>query len=127
MSFWAKVGVKISDLTMFKNVCRQHGIEYNLNRDERMQWNGYPVHAILRDTQGGSQGYLVREGGAYRLALDTDAHYSSITRRLGANGGKLMRDYAVGVVRNGITQSGGMVTETVEQNDGSIVLRAASM
>lgn len=127
MSFWAKVGVKITDLAIFKQVCKKHGIDYHVNEDNSLTWQGHSVQAVLRDTKGGSTGFLVREGGAYRLALDTDRHYSSITSRLGHNGGVLMRDYSVGIVRNGITASGGMVLDSQEQPDGSIVLKASSM
>ena len=124
MSFWAKLGVSISDLGCFKQSCKQHDISYEVEMDNRLTKNGLPVHATLRDNQGGSVAYLVREGGGYKVVVDSDPNYSSITKRTGT---KLGRDYAVNVVRKGAMQSGAMVNGVTEQPDGSVVMRIAAV
>ena len=131
-SFWMRLGVAITDLTVFKESCKQHGIEYELNEDEGKQWSGCPLHATLRDTQkegrfGCNTAYLVREGGDYRLSVDNDPSYSSITNRLGKNGGKLTRDYTTKEKIQQVQRAGGMINSCVEQPDGSILLKVSSL
>lgn len=126
MSFWSKIGVKITDLGCFKQSCTQHGIEYIENTDSNKLINGLGVQAELRDLQGPNHAFLLKDGGAFRLYMDTDAHYSSITKRLGRNGGKLTRDYAANVVQQQVANSGGFVANSVENPDGSLVLRVQS-
>ncbi len=124
MSFWSRVGVKIQDLECFKQSCRQHDILYEENQDENFQTGGGKVVATLKDQKGGSTAYLIQKGGAIQLYMDTDPRYSSITKRLGRNGGKLTRDYTAGVLRKNIKRSGGMINKVEEQADGSLVVRA---
>ena len=125
MSFWCKLGVAISDLGCFKMSCEEHDISYELlEKGNTMQQSGRPVHAILRDRQGGSVAYLVKEGGGYKVVVDSDPNYSSITKRTGT---KLTRDYAVNVVRQGANRSGAIVNGVTEQPDGSIVMRIAAV
>ena len=129
MSFWCRLGITISDLNCFKESCRQNGVTFELNEDENFTWQGSPVHALLHDTISGKtrQGFLLREGGAFKLAMDTDASYSQLTKRLGKGGGILCRDYTQGVVEKGVRDAGGMVNSVVEQADGSIVMRIAAL
>ena len=129
MSFWAKCGVTINDLECFRQSCRQNGVTFELNEDPNFTWQGSPVYALLHDTISGKtrQGFLLREGGAFKLAMDTDASYSQLTKRLGKGGGILCRDYTQGVVEKGVRDAGGMVNSVVEQADGSIVMRIAAL
>ena len=123
MSFWAKLGVNITDLGCFRRSCEQHDIEYTEVGEDHRKMQGMTVHAVLRDKQGGSSAFLCREGGGYRMVVDTDKHYSSITNRCGT---KITRDYAVNVVRKGVTRSGGVVNGVTENPDGSVVMRIAA-
>ena len=129
MSFWAKVGVVISDLGCFKNSCNQHDVEYVENTDPAFKMQGFEVHATLRD-KGRGQGFrrdafLVRGGGGFRLLIDNDPHYSSLTNRLGRNGGKLTRDYTKEFVARGIRRKGRRIRRVIENPDGSLVLKVA--
>jgi hypothetical protein len=126
MSFWARVGVKITDLECFKSSCGTHDIEYIENTDRNFRMGGNEVVATLVDKKAShaNQAYLVRKMGAIQIYMDTDARYSSINKRLGRNGGKLGRDYSQNVVRKEIMQAGGMVTSVQEQPDGSLILKA---
>ena len=128
MSFWMKMGLTISDLTCFKQSCKKNGIDYVLNEDENLYMQGMKVHAILNDTVPGGpsysrSGFLVRDGGGYKVIIDNDPNYSSITNRLGKNGGLLTRNYAEAVVKKNVAMSGGFVQSTQEQPDGSVLLR----
>ena len=123
MSFWAKLGVTIQDIGCFKLSCEKHGIRYEENQDKNFKQQGLPVHATLTDTQGRNQAYLVRDGGGFKVVVDNDPNYSSITQRLGRNGGKLTRDYAAEVVYKGAMNAGGMINSTTENKDGSVVIR----
>jgi hypothetical protein len=123
MSFWAKLGVTISDLGCFKQSCKDWDIDYEEFQGQ-MNQSGMPVHAILKDRKGGSTAYLCKEGGGFRMVVDSDPNYSSITRRCGT---KLTRDYAVNVVRKGVSRGGGIVNGVSEQADGSVVMRIAAV
>lgn len=123
MSFWARVGVKISDLECFKQSCRQNDIIYQENADADFQMGNGRVIATLTDQKGPSQAYLIEKEGAIQLYLDTDARYSSITKRLGGNGGRLTRDYTAEVLKKQVVRGGGFVNKTTEQPDGSLLLK----
>jgi len=130
MSFWALVGVTISDLECFKQSCKKHGITYQENSDTKFQMQGKPVHAVLTDPKGSqyrNQAYLVREGGAYQLVIDNDANYCSITKRLGQNGGKLTRDYTHETLVKSVKRMGALVNSTKELPDGSVILKVSAM
>lgn len=127
MSFWTKIGVKITDLTCFKESCRQHGIRFEENQDEKFHMQGFKVHATLHDEKGYSKGYLVESGGAFKMVVDNDRQYSTITKRLGANGGKLCRDYTKSVVSKGVRANGGFINSVTENPDGSVLMRVSAM
>jgi len=126
MSQWAKVGVAITDLDCFKRSCERKDVLYEL-APAGMMWDRYQVHALLKDKIGGSIAYLIKDGGGFRVALDTDAYYSTLTKRLGPNGGRLTRDYAEEAVRLGARNAGAMVTMYNEQPDGSVVMKIAAV
>lgn len=127
MSFWAKVGVKIEDLNCFRRACERNDVEY-ITEGIPSHWRNERVVAMIRDRKSahGSTGYIVSSQGALRLALDTDAHYSTLTQRLGKNGGKLGQDYAREVIRAETTKVGGMVTRETVDEKGWLVLRVAA-
>jgi hypothetical protein len=125
MSFWSKLGVTINDLGCFKAACDSWNIEY----DEKgvykgLKMQGMDVHAILKDREGGSTAYLCKEGGGFRVVMDTDVNYSSIAKRCGS---KLTRDYATEVVRKGATRSGAIINGVQEQPDGSVIMRISAV
>jgi hypothetical protein len=68
-------------------------------------------------------GYIVRSKGALRLALDTDAHYSSLTKRLGANGGRLGQDYSREVIRKESMNAGGVILNETVDTQGWLTVR----
>lgn len=124
MSQWARVGVQIQNLEMFKGACAKNGVEFEENKDPLFRWNRSEVYGILRDKTGHGTAYLCKEGGGFRLALDTDPNYSSLTKRLGANGGRLCRMYTADMVTDGIRKRGGTINYTRENSDGSLLIRA---
>ncbi len=127
MSFWAKCTTKIQDLGCFKESCRQNDCRYENVSDQGMMQQNCPVQAIVHDNSGRSQGYLVKDSGAFRFIVDSDAHYSSLTKRLGKNGGKLTRDYAVGAITKNARAGGGMISSITEQSDGSMVIKISAV
>lgn len=127
MSFWSQLTVKITDLECFKQSCIKHQVECRENEDSHFTMQNMPVKAILQDQKGRSQAYLIGEKGAFRLVIDNDVRYSSLTGRLGVNGGLLMRDYTTSVVAKGVRRAGGMVNSTQVREDGSVLLRVSTL
>ncbi len=132
MSFWMRVGVKIEDLECFKQSCRQNSVRFDENQDTNFKMQGFAVHATLTDTKVNERGrmntgYLVKDGGGFKVIVDNDPHYSSLTKRLGKNGGKLTRDYTSGVISKGVVRGGGMINSVKEQPDGSVVIKATAL
>lgn len=129
MSFWVKSGIKINDLEVFKSQCQKWQVSYEINQDANFKWQGFPVHATLTDQVDihGYQrnGFLVREGGGYKLMVDNDPKYSTLTARLGANGGKMCRDYATEVFKNQVSNAGGFIDYSREMDDGSVVMKVS--
>jgi hypothetical protein len=125
MSFWSKLGVTINDLGCFKKACESWNVDYEeVEKGRSMHSQGLPVHAVLKDREGGSVAYLCKEGGAFRVVMDTDVNYSTIAKRCGT---KLTRDYAANVVRKGVAKSGGIINGVQEQPDGSVIMRIAAV
>jgi hypothetical protein len=116
MSFWMKAGISITDLECFKMQCAKHQVEYELNQDPNFRIQGLPVHAFLRDKvrtdMAGTEGFLVRDGGAFKLVVDNDQNFSSLTR-----------DYTQDVLSMKIASNGGMVDYTEQMDDGSVVMK----
>jgi len=128
MSFWMKLGMEINDLAVFKNSCKEHDVEYQENKDPNFSFHGAPVEATLRIKGSRNNGaYLTREGGGFKMHMDNNTNYSDFSRTVGRNGGKLTRDYSVGVIKKQVGASGGMINSALEQPDGSILLRVATM
>jgi len=127
MSQWSRVGVKIQDVVCFKGACEKNGIDYVDMSSSTMMMNGFRIKAELRDRLGHSKAFLCETEAGLQLVLDNDPVYSSITKRLGANGGKLCRDYTQDMVTQGIRKRGGMINYCQEQPDGSIHIRATLM
>jgi hypothetical protein len=127
MSFWARTGLKIQDLEMFKQMCRKHGIDYFANEDKSVKFQGSTLVATLQDREGRSKAYLIESEGAIKFTVDNDPRYSSITKRLGKNGGKLCRDYAHGVAERAVMDANGVVNSVEETSDGGLLLRVAVM
>jgi len=128
MSFWMKLGIEISDLAVFKNTCRNQDIEYHANQDSNFKFRGAPVEATLSlKGVSGVGAYLTREGGGFKLHMDNDTNYSRFSNKIGANGGRLTRDYSVGVIKKQVGASGGMVNMVTEQPDGSMLMRVSTM
>jgi hypothetical protein len=125
MSFWSKVGVNLEDLECFRRACEKNQIEFN-QTPTTATFRGETVVAELRDKVGGSQAFVVRSKGALRLVLDTDAHYSTITQRLGENGGKLGQDYAREVICKETINAGGMLVSENRDASGWLTVRTAA-
>ena len=130
MSFWSKISTVIRDLDVFKAVCEKNNVQYEDVTGTGMSQQGYPVKARITDMQEGGpayqrQAYLVEADGAYRLIIDNDAGYSSLTARLGKNGGVMMRDYTQQTVEKSIRAQGGMIQSRVAQPDGSLIIQTS--
>ncbi len=126
MSFWLKLGLTITDLTVFQQQCARHQVQYTPNEDANFKMQGHPVVAVLRDlsaTGYSREAYLVRMQGGLKLLWDNDANYSSLSRRIGANGGVLTRDYTTQVIRNTAQAAGGFIMGQEECPDGSVLLK----
>jgi hypothetical protein len=126
MSFWAKFGLNITNLEVFKANCEKHQVTYQECQDPNFMFSGEKVIATLLDRgQNYGQAYLVESGGGIKLTWENDPHYNQLCGRLGQNGGKLTRDYSTDMIRRNIQANGGLVTSQQELADGSIVLKAA--
>lgn len=127
MSQWAKVGVTIKDLECFKSACENQAIKYQ-QAPKGVSFHGMPIEAYLSDSQDTHRrtaGYLCGVDGSFRVVMDTDAGYSPLTRRLGANGGKLCRDYTQMMVSKAIRRQGGIIGVINEASDGSLLMRVS--
>lgn len=124
MSFWAKLGIKITDLDVFESVCQQHNVEL-----ERKSGAGMGTVAQLKDKLDGPGRLnpVLKQAadGSYSLEYDADPNYGRLIHRLGRNLDVLMRDYAEQMVRKQARKNGMVVSSTQEQPDGSIVMKMA--
>lgn len=131
MSFWSRLGLSIGDLTVFQNMCQRHGVEYIANPDQNFTMQGGRVVATLRDTRGGGgysrDAYIIALQGSHKLVWDNDQNYSTLSRRLGQNGGDLTRDYTTEVIRNESVANGGFIMSQEMEADGSVLLRVGVM
>ena len=127
MSQWSRVKVIVKNTELFKACCEKHGVAFNLNKDSQLQMQGMPVYGILQDQQETSHhstAYLCAKANEqYQLVIDNDPNWCSITKRVGAGGGLIMRDYTEAVLRNGIRGRGGMVQSCSEQKDRSLLMK----
>jgi hypothetical protein len=127
MSQWSKINVIVKNTELFKTCCEKHGVAFNLNKDSQLQVQGMPVYGILQDQQETSHhstAYLCAKANEqYQLVIDNDPNWCSITKRVGANGGLILRDYAEGIIRNSIRMKGGMVQSVNEQKDKSLLMK----
>lgn len=127
MSFLVTQKTIITNLRYFQTACKKNQVMYNQGKEGEIR-NGLPVEARLIDQvpsegQNLYPGFLVRGKEGFQLMIDSDANYSSLTRRLGPNGGKLMRDYAQEFIEQEMTAQGGCLSEAIEQEDGGIILK----
>lgn len=132
MSFWNRMKMEIKDLEAFQKSCADHNIRYEENKDENLRIQGDPVVAVLHDETPGNvrystAAYLVQTKDGMQISMDTHVGYGSIATRLGADGGKLTRDYSVNVIEKGVLRSGGMVQSREEAPDGSVVLKISAV
>lgn len=129
--------MEIKDLEKFKAACEQHNVSYKENTDAHFTMSGSRVKGILTDMAptsqgrwgGGGNAYLVEteKPGVYKLSIDNDVYYSTLSARLGKNGGKLTRDYTTSVVLDGVRKQGGMLLGQQEQPDGSVILKVSAV
>lgn len=129
ISFMSKVRCKIKNLNVFKQVCKKHSVGV---KDGQGQYQGQDIALDLTDELFNGQNTNptmvvkdAKEQGAHNLVVDNDQSYSSLSKRLGVNGGILMRDYVEEMFNNELTQQGAMITSRQEQKDKSIVLRVS--
>jgi hypothetical protein len=134
MSHYTKIDVAIKDVGLFKRICAKHNVTVqehgNLIRVPTMQ--GVMATATLTDMDATGRGsrtaYLAKHdkvAGASQYIGDNDVNYNSLARRLGKNGGILMRDYSEAIVKKSLSRAGAMVTKRQVNSDGSIVLKVA--
>lgn len=83
------------------------------------------VTATLQDRVGHSVAYLCAKENHHLLVYDQDPNYSSIARRIGVGGGRLMRDYTQDTLSGAIRKRGGTITWMKEQNDGSLLMKVS--
>ena len=125
MSTWARVKTVVKNTEVFKECCEKHGVGFELNKNQNFSMQSMPVYAILKDQQATShhnEAYLCVAKNAYHLVIDNDPNWSSITARVGKNGGIIMRDYAQAMVSKTVRAGGGTVLRSQEQKDKSLLL-----
>jgi len=131
LSFWARLGLSIGDLTVMREMCRRHGVEYIENQDPNFTMNGGRVVATLRDMVGHGgvrrDAFIVSLQGTHKLVWDNDQNYSSLSKRLGRNGGDLTRDYTTEVIKKESVANGGFIMSEEREPDGSVLLRVGVM
>lgn len=112
-------------------MCQRHGVEYIENQDPNFMHQGSRVVATLKDTSAGGgfsrDAFIIAVQGSHKLVWDNDRNYSSLSRRLGANGGDLTRDYTTEVIRNESVANGGFIMSEEHEPDGSVLLRVGVM
>lgn len=115
MSHWAKVGVLIdaSRLNLIDQVCDDLGLTFNRERME------------IVDPNSGHRGTLSQDGKGLRLSVDTDGHYSSLSRRFGSDMGTFMQAYSKALVTEVAEENGWNVESQTELANGSISLMVA--
>lgn len=126
MSNKACVKTQIKDLNIFKQVCKEHDV----NAIEATgSISNKKIALELTDAQSNNnnQAHVVhgKESGTYHMLVDNDVGYSSISKRLGTNGGVLMRDYAVEALKAQSKNSGGMLISRKVNADQSVTLQMA--
>jgi len=129
MSFMARICTKIKNLDVFKQVCEKHQIDA-VNGQGKYQGQDIALKLLDKLYSGSNANETLvvkdsQERGSHNLVIDNDRSYSSLTRRLGPNGGILMRDYAEEMFNQELTQQGAMITDRQVQKDKSLVLRVA--
>ena len=129
MSFMARVRVAIKNLDVFKQMCEKHHVGVS---EGHGQHEGSNIVLELKDQlntdEYQTQTLVVKDSEdqqAHNLVIDNDVNYCSLSRRLGQNGGILMRDYAEEIFNQELLQQGAMVTERELQKDKSIRLRVS--
>ena len=122
MSNWATIKTAITDTNEFRRACERNNVQF-CTENISGTFQKYEVHAELRDN-GKTFGYLVKDGGSFRVMLDRDSRYRGLAKQIG-DGGCLTRDYAIGVIENSITDANGMVTDKQYNPDGSVTIKCA--
>lgn len=113
MSFWAKVGVDITDLEVFKEACRRRGLHFNTH-----------TMNIESDSKEIMYAKLVHNPDVktYSLHMDIDAKYSKFARLYGSSGEKLLVTYSEILIEQAALKSGAYIQRKVTNPDGSVVL-----
>lgn len=135
MSHYSKIDVVIKDVGLFKRMCAKHNIavqEHN-TAIRVPTLNGVFAGVTLTDIdnegmRGRNNAYLANHDkvkGALQYIGDNDANYNTLAKRLGKNGGILMRDYSEAIVKKSLSRAGAMVTRRQVKADGSIVMKVA--
>jgi hypothetical protein len=118
MSNMVYLKTQIKNLESLKKACEENQIAF----DEK--------DMLLRDLVPGGPTYsrtahVCSQGDYYVIQGDTDKRYSSLAARLGPNYDTLMQSYAKHEVLNNVILSGGMLTDQIQKEDGSLVLRVS--
>lgn len=127
MSFLVKTKVPITDLGLFERICAKHQVTF------RGVNGANNIVAELIDTAvydrrfARTTAQVIREQGskAYLMHIDNDQNYCSLSYRLGKNGGKLMQDYTVSMLKSKLAKSGKMARVASTLQDGTIIMKIA--
>lgn len=135
MSHYTKIDVAIKDVALFKRLCEKHNIAVQEHesgiRVSTLQGVLLAVATLtdMEATGGYSRdAYLAKHGkikNAHQYIGDNDINYNTLAKRLGRNGGKLMRDYSEAIVKRSLQRKGATVTKRTVKEDGSIVMKVA--
>lgn len=117
MSFLAVVKTKIKDWDALLEACRIH--EVDISEQEKGRH-------ILMDRFGSGIAYLDEVEDYYRLTVDHDPAYCSLSNRLGRGMKQFTRTYAEKAAENVATQSGYSLMEREELPDGRLKLRVVN-
>lgn len=128
MSNWTRIKRIINNLDVLKRCCEDHNVMFREVHGQQFQ--GMPVYAELTDKLNTVRydrhdtAYLCEaEEGGYTLAIDNDSNWSTLTKRLGRNGGDLMRSYSEELVMMDVVSQGGSSEWREVQPDRRVLIK----
>jgi len=112
MSFQQKIDIKITNLDVFKEVCKKYGVSLI---DNKLKYKGR------------IWGRIEKNDTHYQLIMDVDRNYSPLARKviLPGGGNLLCRDYVEKMVMKELSAVAGTIIQRKETEDGKLKLRIA--
>jgi hypothetical protein len=125
MSFLMKTKVPITDLELFARICDKHQVTYKALDGTTNKVAELIDHAVYDRRFARTTAHVIKDGSGYVLHIDNDQNYCSLSHRLGKNGGKLIQDYTVTMLKSKLSRSGQMARVSRTLADGTIIMKVA--